>query len=278
MARASFHIRIGAIGLLLLAGCETTPITPVIGPGPIAVVPALYAPETNFNLYARGKGTAAGELGVKGAAGGAAAGAVLPLGLGPYGVAAYPIIAPFTILTGLLLGGVAGASYGAINGLSTEQVQQVDNLVGRAVHQIGVHEQVARRLVEPSRPGRISMTLLAQSGPRDAKRAKDYAELKQTYRAVLELAVDRVGMAARKGDPPRIALEMHVRARVVCLAAPCVSGERDAEWAGKPRSIKAWQAGGAALLEAEFEQAYETLSQYVREWFLDAAAIRGEPP
>jgi hypothetical protein len=141
----------------------------------------------------------------------------------------------------------------------------VEALVDQAVAQIGIHEQVARRVVERSLKGGKSVTLLDQAGPGDIVDAPDYADLKPTFRAVLELAVDKVGMAARKGDPPRVALEMKLRARVVTLGEDGVSGEKHLEWAGKPHDLAAWQTGGAALLAGEFEQGYENLSRYVWE-------------
>lgn len=266
-----------AICLTMMPGCESPPIVPVMTSGPVAVVPALYAPAADFNLYARGKGAAAGELGATGAASGAAAGAVVPLGMGPVGIGAYPLIAPFTILAGIVVGGTVGASYGAFHGLTSEEAARVDTLVDRAVHQIGVHEQIARRVVEKSRRGTISTTLRVQDGPRDAKDNMRYEALKQTFPAVLELAVDKVGMAVRKGDPPRVALEMKLRARVVCLATSCVSGEQYLIWSGKPRPIAVWQSGGAELMESEFEEGYETLAQYVWERLLDPGFRRISP-
>ncbi len=250
---------------ILLSGCAATQPGPRLPFGPIAVVTAHYPPEADFNVYARGKGAAAGELGAKGVAGGAAAGAIVPLGMGPYGIVAYPVIAPFTILAGLVIGGTVGASYGAINGLPADQAARVNALVERAVNQIGVHEEVARRVVERSLSGGRSVDLRGEAGPRTRKDRPDYAELKPAYRAVLELAVDKVGMAARKGDPPRIALEMRLHARVVSLGDDGISGESRLEWAGKPRTLADWQAGGGDLLAAEFERGYETLVQYTWE-------------
>ena len=139
MGYSVYFIRLsaGIFGMtLLLAGCATEPQAPMMPPGPVAVVPARYPPEADFNVYARGKGAAAGELGTQGMASGAAAGVIVPLGMGPVGVAAYPIIAPFTILAGVVVGGTAGATYGAIHGLPADQVAKVSALVDQAVSQI----------------------------------------------------------------------------------------------------------------------------------------------
>lgn len=262
--------------LVALASCTIEPRKPVIPPGPLAVVGARYPPRADFNVYARGKGAAAGELGTQGAAGGAAAGVIAPLGMGPIGVAAYPVIVPFTVLAGIVIGGTVGASYGAIHGLPADQAAKVEMLANQAVAQIGIHERVARRVVERSRSGGKSTVLLEQAGPGDAGATLDYADLEHAYHAVLELTVDKVGMAARKGDPPRIALEMKLRARVVCLGEDGVSGEKRLEWAGKPHGLEDWQAGGAELLAREFEQGYEDLAQYV--WEILVAPAMPQPP
>jgi hypothetical protein len=261
--------------LVFLSGCVTTPPTPRLPDGPIAVVPARYPPQADFNIYARGKSAAAGELGGQGAASGAVAGALLPVSMGPIGVAAYPIIAPFTILAGLAVGSAVGVSYGTMHGLPAEQAERVGVLVDQAVNQIGVHEQVARRVVKRAQDRGMSATLAPEAGPRTAAERPDYASLRPTYRGVLELAVDKLGMAARKGDPPRIALEMKLHARVVTLGDAGVGGEVQLEWSGKPHPLGEWQAGGADLLAAEFEAGYDTLVQYT--WETLVAPCRPEP-
>lgn len=251
--------------MVFLSGCVTMPPTPRLPDGPVAVVPARYPPQADFNVYARGKGAAAGELGGQGAASGAVVGALIPVSMGPIGVAAYPIIAPFTILVGLAVGGAVGVSYGTMHGLPAEQAERVGVLVDQAVNQIGVHEQVARRVVERAQARGIPTTLALDAGPRTAEERPDYASLRPTYRGVLELAVDKLGMAARKGDPPRIALEMKLHARVVPLGDAGIGGEVQLAWSGKPHPLGEWQSGGADMLAAEFEVGYDTLVQYVWE-------------
>ncbi|MEW5770141.1 MAG: hypothetical protein AB1831_07210 [Pseudomonadota bacterium] len=253
------------VALALLSGCVTTPPAPALPPGPVAVVPARHPPQADFNVYALGKGAAAGELGGQGAATGAAAGALLPVEMGPIGIAAYPIIAPFTILAGIVVGGTIGASYGAMHGLPADQAAQVRALVDQAVNRIGVHEQVASRVVARAQALGVPASLEAQGGPGSGAEKLDYAALRPAYRGVLELAVEKLGMAARKGDPPRIALEMKLRARVVPLGEGGIAGEQQLAWSGKPHPLGAWRTGGADMLAAEFEQGYDTLAQYVWE-------------
>jgi hypothetical protein len=251
--------------LVLVAGCATVPEAPRLPPGAIAVVSGRYPPKADFNIFARGKGAAAGDLGGKGAASGAAVGAVAPLQLGPLGIAAYPIMAPFTILAGIVVGGAVGATYGAMHGLSAEQVERVNALAERAIAQLGAQQEVAKRVAAKARGRTLTFELVSGIGPQAMGETPDYGELRPQFGAVVELAVDRITMAARKGEPARIALEMNLHLRWMTLAEPRVSVDKHFQWAGKPITIDEWQAGGADLLAREFERAYENLSDYATE-------------
>jgi hypothetical protein len=250
---------------LLLSGCASRPVPPLLAEDRVAVIPARYPPQANFNVYARGKSAAAGRLGAAGAGKGAAIGAIVPLEAGPAGMVAYPIIAPFTILAGAIVGGAIGAGSGAIHGLSAEDAERVSVLVDQAVQQLGIHEQLARRVVERAHGGGKQADLVLDAGPLAAEQEMNYSGLGATHGAVLELTMDKVGMSARKGDPPRIALEMQVSARVVNLKGGSVSGIKQLKWAGRPRNLQEWATGGSDLLAANFEEGYETLAQYIWE-------------
>lgn len=253
---------------LLAAGCATLPESPGLPPGAIAVVSLGTAPQVDFNVFARGKAAAAGDLGAKGAASGAAAGAIAPLQMGPIGIAAYPLIAPFTVLAGVVLGGTVGATYGAMHGLSPEQVEQVNALAERVVAQLGANNEIAKRLAVKASGRRHAFELYPQNGPVTKTKPPDYSGLRSRFGAVVEVAVEKIGMAARKGEPARIALEMPLRVGWVPLAGGGASGEKHFQWAGKPRTLNEWQAGGAAMLAREFEMAYESLSDYAAEYLV----------
>lgn len=270
MTKPASCLRISLLGAaLLLSGCASAPMSPTLPPGLIALVPAQFPPEADFNVYARGKGAAAGELGARGAATGMASGAIAPLAMGPVGVVGYPIIAPFTILVGLVAGGALGAGYGALHGLPAEQAEMAGMLANQAVNQIDVQTTLARRVLETSPQPGSKIELQAQAGPRSNQDAFDYMAWKSTYRAVLELTVEKIGMPVRKGDPPRLALEMKLRARVICLSPEaCIGGDKHLEWTGKPHALQEWQAGGGDMLAAEFESGYASLAAYIQETLL----------
>jgi hypothetical protein len=252
---------------MLLAGCAAPPPPPepVLPDGRIAVVPARYTPEANFNVYARGKSEASSELAKEGAAAGAAAGAVAPLQGPGVGVLLYPFIAPFTILGGTIAGGISGQASGAVRGLPDEEAAKVSAVIDQAIHQLGVHVQISRRVVERARHFGWQVELVQVAGPGSPKENLEYGDLRTQYDAVLEVVVDKVGMAARKGDPPRLALEFQMHARVVDWSGKGVAGVKALEWAARPRPYDKWASASAELLAADFDEGYETLAQYVWE-------------
>lgn len=261
------HVCAPLVGVGLLAACATEPVvTPRLPEGRIAVTFARFPPQANFNVFAAGKGPAAGELGAKGAAGGAAVGAIAPVAIaGPYGIVLYPFMAPFTILAGAMVGGAAGIGSGLEHGLSTEDAEKVSALIDMAVSQLGVHEQVARRVVEKARKGGYAVELLPQLGPKSVGDVSSYAELRTTYAGVLELTMQQVGMEVRKGEPARVALVMKLSARTVCFVNMCVAGIKAFDWNGRPRAVSIWAERGANFLGTDFDGGYDTLAQYVWE-------------
>lgn len=273
--------RVGSLVLVacfILTACATPP-GPRLPEGPIAIVPVRFQPEAAFNIYAKGKGHAAGALGTQGAGEGALAGTLVPVGMGPVGIAAYPVIAPFTILAGAIIGGGIGASYGLMHGLPADQATTVSHIVDDAISQLDIQQGIARRIQQRSLPYTQETTLLLDRGPQDRKDQPDYSEQRPSqFNGVLETAILAAGMAAKKGDPPRVALEMKLRIRIVTLNDTGVSGERVFDYASRPHPLSAWSASGGQLLAEEFELANESLAQYVAEiYFLPLHSSRLQP-
>ena len=266
IARLALYVACAA-----LVGCASTLPHPALPAStPIAVVPARTAPLVDFNVYARGKGAAAGELGARTAGGGALAGAVLPIYMGPVGIVGYPIIAPYTVLAGALVGATLGTGDGLLHGLSDEQAQRLAAVAEQAVRDLAVHDQVAARVVTLAASEHRRAELIADAGPQRADERPDYAALRSRYGAVLELTVSDIRMVALKHAPPRVALEMRLRARVVCLNADCVDGELQLAWNGPPRPVAQWTAGRAELLAQEFALGYQNLAVQAWERFTPA--------
>jgi len=250
---------------LALAACATEPLRPLLpaGAGRVALVAARFEPQTNFNAYARGKGSAAGSLGAEWAAEGAAAGALVPL-QDPVGVALYPVIAPFTILAGALLGGTAGGIQGARHGLSAEDAAAVRKAVNEAFAALKVQDSVAARIAEAAaargRPLERAPDAEALA-PRNEKDAPDYNSLLGAgYAAVLECTVTSVRVVAKKGDPPRVALELALRVRGVDPGGVSV---RRFVYKSRPEPVARWAENGGALIRSELEAGYRELADDV---------------
>jgi hypothetical protein len=263
--------------IVLTGGCATTnqnqPL-PKLSPGKVAIIPARFVPESNLNIYAQGKSAAAGKLGTHGVAEGAAAGAIAPLS-DPYGVALYPLIAPFTILAGALIGGTIGASQGLMHGLSAEDAQAVSTIIDNALGRMYVQAQVATRVTEQAQIIGYNVTYLTDVGPTTIEELPAYQDLAlEDYNAILELSVTSIKFAAHKGDPPRLALEMKLRSRVVALSGSSVSGTRYIEYKSRPRIVEKWTANHGQLMETEFNTGYSTLSQYVCEIYFPSASMQ----
>jgi hypothetical protein len=229
--------------VLAIGGCTTPQYKPPpqLSPGKIAIIPARFVPESNLNVYAKGKSAAAGELAGQGAIEGAAVGAVAPLAAGPYGIVLYPFIAPYTILAGTLFGGTFGAAQGLIHGLPEQDARAISASVENVLGQLYIQKQVATRVEEQARTSGYNVTYLQDPGPTTIEEQPDYQGLAaDKYNAVLELAVTHIRFEAHKGDPPRLALEMKLRSRIVALSGSSVSGIRYFEYKSRPQEVDKW--------------------------------------
>ena len=247
---------------IALAACASEPPRPLLPPGAerVALVAARFEPETSFNTYAQGKSAAAGKMGATSAAEGAAVGALVPL-QDPVGVALYPVIAPFTIIGGALAGGVFGSVQGARHGLSAEDAAAVHRAVAQAFAALKVQDAIAARIAEAA--AARGRTLERAEGaaalaPGSPKETPDYeAVLGAPYTAVIESSMMSVRFAAKKGDPPRVAMEMTLRVRGVGASG---TASRLFEHKSRPEPVARWAEDGGALIRRELDNGYRELA------------------
>jgi hypothetical protein len=176
-----------ALAIALLAGCASTrpgaeSVAPQIAPGRVAIVAARYVPESAFNTYARGRGAAAGENGVKSAAKGALGGALLlPLVVAsvfPPLIAVAPFLAPIGAVSGAVVGGTAGVVSGAWNGMPSEQVAALHQPIERARREQAMQGAMAKRVLqEGAAMPHYQFAYLPEAGPASAFDAPDYHSL-----------------------------------------------------------------------------------------------------
>lgn len=244
-----------------LIGCSNTDIKHVTVPkGKIAVVPAEYIPNTNFGDYAQGKAT----LGGVGA--GAAYGAIMPLEAGAEGVILYPIIAPFTILLGGVIGGVGGATSSPEYFLREEErtaKNELNSTVSQALEEVAPSNRLSERFIEKARSSDINAGLVAGIGPTAIDGEPSYEFLRaRDYAAVVELAVTYVGLNVVTSDPPRLSLQMKAKARVVNFSGLDMSSVEERTYNSYPRHIEDWQSKRGMQLMEEFQKGYGELARY----------------
>ena len=260
-----------ALAIALLAGCASTrpeSVAPqLIAPGRVAIVAARYAPEAAFNTYARGRGAAAGENGVKTAAKGALGGAfLLPMVVAsvvPPLIVLAPVLAPIGAVTGAVVGGTAGVVSGAWNGLPSEQVAALHQPIERARREQAMQSAMAKRVLqEGAAMPHYQFAYLPEAGPASAADAPDYHSLKaEGFDSVLELGVASVGFEAMKGEPASAVFEMKLHTRVVPLSGQGSPIVRDLQHRGQWRGVPEWAADDGKLLQQELDQSYGALAR-----------------
>ena len=270
MSLAQHRSVVSLIGIFAISGCTTMPERALVtaAGGAVAIAPARFEPETNFNEYALGKGTAAARMGAGGAAEGAAFGAIAPLA-NPYTIWAYPLIAPFTIIAGAVVGGAAGVGIGTMHGLTEEDADALHKAVDKALASLKMQEAMALRISEATKTiGRplVWTDSVRNLAPRTDKEQPDYrAVIGAPFSAILETSMMSVRLSAKKGEPKRIALEMTLRVRGVDSVS---ATSRQFEYKSRPRPVSEWADKGGALIQEELEIGYRELADDVAAWLV----------
>jgi len=260
---------------LAVAGCAVAPAS-APAPGRVAIVPSLVAAGASRSVEAQGKGASARDKGASGAASGALFGALAPpLTMGPVGIVAYPIIAPFTIVASAIAGGAYGAIQGSSLGLSESGALKARAMAEQAINEAVSSEPVAAEIASLAGARALPAELLPYSGPIERSEAPTYAFLRGRFDSVLEIGTPAVEITSPKGTPTRLAFRVSIHARCVGLSAgDCPA--RSFEWLGRPRSLGEWNAGGATMIRAEFELAQRELARTIFWSYFPDAGSAGE--
>ena len=267
----AFFLRLSCFAIL--AGCAANPPTlddsPLEQPGApqaIAVVPARYAPESNFATFKHGY---AGGLAV-GAAGGALAGAWLgwmlaPLAVlgGPAGIAAMPAI----IAGAAGIGVLGGAAVGVSAVVPEAQATAIDRLANAVVAGLQLPEFTADAIVAnaaqftPYRVERVDGV-----GPTSRDHTADYRVLRgRGFDAAIEVRVVGIGFAGGGGADPELAVFVDAEARLVDTASGHAVWARGLAYESPRRPASAWSRDEASLARAEITRACRALAERVVE-------------
>jgi hypothetical protein len=254
-----------SILIAVVAGCAITPPEPLLSSGAdrVALVPAHFEPQINFNAYALGKSAAAGK---KAAEGAGEAGTEAAIRLSPLLVIP-PLYAASVIATSLV-GATVGAGMGAILGLSEEDARTISTAVESAFASLKVQESIAKRLWETASQSAVTLQRAAGVGnlaPRSPTEQPDYsAVLGALFDAVLETSMMEVRFDATKDE---VAMEMTLRVRSV---EPTKTVLAQFTYSSPRRPVSDWaDKGGARILE-ELEAGYQHLAEQVSQRLLAA--------
>lgn len=281
--RTTTKLSVLILSSAVLGGCASTSETQRIPPGHVALVAAHYAPESNFNAYARGRGAnaarQAGQTAVKGARVAAVGPAVVTRGLGQVA----PILGVLGMIVtvaagavGGVIGGAVGAIDGAANGMPSDQVQAIHQPINTARRNAEIQTMMAQRVLALSADlPNHQLSYLPELGPTSSWQLPDYQILKAAgFESVLELAVIRIGFEATQGEPPSAVFEMALRARAVPLTADARPSVWERTYRGTSRSVPEWQADDGRLFQEELDASYRSLAQFVsEEMFSSAVAV-----
>lgn len=262
MVRRSWWAAVALCCLAIVAGCATlapegrrnasegrierNPLEVPGAPQVLAVVPARYAPDSNFVTYARG----AAEGAVKGGVAGGAQGALL---LGHL----WPLL--FIPAGWGILAGFAGAGLvaGAAIAVPVDQAAAIEQMVNSAIAELRLPELAAKTVaanVAQFAPYRTE--IVDGLGPESKDDTPDYRALRERgFGGVLEVRLNRIGFAGSGGADPEIVLFVVAEARLVDPATGRPTAARGLYVESPRHRASVWVSEAGALVKSAARQA-----------------------
>ncbi len=244
----------------LLAGCADLPAPPPESTraelGKVVITPALFPPQSNIRLFA--KGTAAGAA--RGAAAGATAGLA---GAGTFAAAGAleAVIAPYLAVVMVPAMATGSAYLGAQSAVSGQDAAALEAAVEHNLAALEVPDMLARSIAQAARldAGR-DITMFPSAGPTTPQAAPDYRSLgKSGADNVLEVAATKVGFTGGK----RLRFYLVARVRLLHVADGSQRYEREFVYQSDTYPARLWAKDRASLFQAELTRAYTSLAQSV---------------
>jgi len=226
--------------------------------GTVGVRTPEVAPDAEFTTPLRGVGGSA----LKGGAAGGLYGAVQALSAGVSG-------GPLGVLVGLVLfipvGIVIGATSAAFDAVPEETARTIEQQIVDSARSIPVQDSFRRRIVEISK-GALKSPLIdldGSSGTTDPTAALDHRSLEaRRIDTVLEVGIDKLGMAGRGGADPNLSIFLIARAKLIQTATGSTLYERDQiTYVSAPRRFSEWGENAGALVRPELDKAYTALAR-----------------
>jgi len=251
---------------LILPGCATFPSgpTPEVRAtlGTIGVSRALYSPNTEFAVPAKGRAEGA----VKGAA--AAFAGVIEGGLqGGHGVsddaAGYYILLLFALAT---VATPVGAVVGAVKAMPGKEAASSEALTKEILERMRTQEVLRGEVLDVA-IGKTGRRILPVDGigPMAADNIATYESLSgKGIDTVLEVALQRIALESDTwGSDPPLTFTMSARCRLVHVLDGKVIDDHEYRTGSEPRKFGVWIDDNGDLLGREYEEGYRRLAQAI---------------
>jgi len=251
--------------------------------GTVTVIPAQYAPNSNFYTFAEGPlaGAAKGAA-TEGSYGVLASGAAYAITVAMMPPAA-AIAAPFVILgltisTAITTVGVIveGAMRGAA--IPAEQAQQIKSFITEAVARLDAQHALAKRLDGNVKTNDwLRLQPAEAAGPKTTGEYPGYQSLSASgINVVLEGGVTEIGfdgcgkgfdqtMCPGGSDKPLVYLFMIARARLVRVSDGTTIYSNEFRYDSPPRELAEWAASNAEVFSEELELGYRDLAERIND-------------
>jgi hypothetical protein len=243
--------------------------------GSVAIVPAQYAPSSNFYNFAKGPlASAAGGAGGAALAGATAGGVTAVMMPVAAAYAAPVLIVMLTISTAVtaVTFGIHGAKEAAA--VPAEKTQhQIKSAIDEAVASLDAQNSLARRLTAyVQKDDRVCLQAVETAGPSAPDKRPGYELLRTAgVDTVLEVGVNEMGFdGCGKGftrakcpggsEKPLVFLFMIARARLVRVADGTELYVNEFRYDSPPRTLAEWAASDASVFAEELEQGYGDLA------------------
>ena len=245
--------------------------------GTVAIAPAHYVPDSNFDTFAKGAGSGA----VKGAAILGGTTAAVTAGAA---AAVAPMMAPVIVFAGILTTAAmtaTGAVAGAEQAVSAATAHEVEAAIDTAVAGLDAHNKLAAQLAAAidNEPW-IHLAAVDATGPANPAAHPRYAQLQTLgIDSVIEVAITEIGFEScgpefvrrissacpEDSERPMIDLFLSASVRLVRVADDAELFARRFRYKSALREIPRWVADDGKLLAEEFDYAYRELAERVRD-------------
>lgn len=261
------------IALVLQSGCATIVVPPTPSQevrdnlGVVAIVPAQYAPISNFLIHWRHKeGATISQSALTAGSGTAATVAVAAI--------AAPIAIPVIVFSGVVATGVMTLREALVTSkgtVSAKTAAEIESSISKAVAALDVQSALATRLsnIMKSDP-HIRVAAVSASGPDKPEARPDYAQLRKArVDTVIEIAINEIGFDGcisknwECRTPHVLYFFMRAQARLVRVVDGTALFEWPVEYKSGNRELTNWLADGGQLLGEEFEQAYRVIAEKI---------------